>query len=90
MLFLNLRVSPAFGPVKLGHHRRTVFELHLVDPVFVGGQGGQAAIAAQAHAVQRVQHQVRGQGFKGVKGSARGAVHAPIVVCGLAPFGQVA
>ena len=43
-----------------------------------------AAVAAQAHAVQCVQHQVGGQGFKRVKGSARGAVHAPIVLCGLA------
>ena len=90
VFFLDLCIGPAFGTVELGNNRATVFELYLVDAVFIGGESDQAAIAAQAHAVQCVQHQVGGQGFKRVKGGARVAVHAPIVLCGLALAGWMA
>ena len=66
VLFLNLCIGPALGPVKLGDDGASVFKLHLVDAVFVRRQGGQPPVAAQAHAVQGVQHQVGGQRFKGV------------------------
>ena len=80
VLFLNLRIAPALRPVELGDHRGAVFQLHLVDAVFVGRESGQAPVATQAHAVQRVKHQVGSEGFKGVEGGARGAVHGAIVV----------
>ena len=51
MLLLDLGVAPAPGTVELGHHRAAVFELHLVDPVLVRGQGRQPTIAAQANAL---------------------------------------
>ena len=66
VFFLYLRDTPAIRAVKLGDYGAAVFQLHLVDAVLIRRQGSQAAIAAQAHAVQRVEHGVRGQRLKGV------------------------
>jgi len=76
VLFLDLRIAPAPGSVELGDDGAAVFQLHLVHPVFVRREGSQAAVAAQADAVERVKDQVGRQGFEGMR-------HAPIVVgCG--------
>jgi hypothetical protein len=57
LVFLqNLRVAPAPGAVKLGHHRAAALQHHLEDAVFIGVQLQDAAVAALAHGVQCVQH----------------------------------
>ena len=54
----NLGLAPAPWPVKLGHYRAAVLQLHLIDPVFVGGQGGQPPVASQTDRFERVQDQI--------------------------------
>ena len=76
VFFQDLRVAPAAGAVELGDHFLAVFQHHLIDPVFVGGQGGEPAIAIQADAREGVEHAVGRQGGEGVGGRGGvGVVH---------------
>ena len=61
VFFQDLGVAPAARPVELGHHHAAVLQPHLVDPVFVGAQGQQAAVAKQADAGECIQHSVGGE-----------------------------
>ena len=75
MFLQNLRVAPALWPVELGHHRAAIFQLHLVDTVFVRGQRGESPVAAQAHAVERIEHHVGRERVKRM--ATRCVLHQP-------------
>ena len=64
-------VGPAPGPVKLGYHRLTIFQMHLVDTVLIGAQGHLAAVPIQTYTGQGVKHPVRRQGFEGMNARGR-------------------
>ena len=67
MLFLNLCIGPSTRPVKLSDHtvwhRRSVrlcrralsFKLDLIDPIFVGAERCEAAIAHQTNVGQSIE-----------------------------------
>jgi len=68
----DLRVAPALRPVELGHHHGRprafrpagiVLQKDLEDAVLVAVERQQPAVAAQADALQRVEHRVRRQAF---------------------------
>jgi hypothetical protein len=61
VLLGDLRVAPARRTIELRDHRRCVVAPHLVDTVLVAVERQQAAVAANAHAVERVEHAIRGQ-----------------------------
>jgi len=61
MFFEDLIITPTIRPVKLGHHHGTVFQVQLVDAVFVGAQGHLPPVAKQPDAGQRVHHHIRGE-----------------------------
>jgi hypothetical protein len=63
-------VAPAARPVELGDQRRVVFDADLVDAVFIAVQRQQAAVAAQADAVEGVEHAVGAQ-----RGIRVGSIH---------------
>ena len=48
MFLKNLGFAPALGPVELDDDRTAVFQVHLVDTVFIGVEAGEPAIAVQA------------------------------------------
>jgi voltage-gated potassium channel len=79
----DLRLAPAARAVELGHHAgmalHRFFEWHLVDPVLVRRQGGQAAVAVQADAGQRIQHGVGHQAGVGVAGIVGGRGHGGFI-----------
>ena len=54
----DLGIAPAPGAVELGDDGRAVFQMQLVDPVFIAGQRQHAPIAEQADGGQRVHHHV--------------------------------
>jgi hypothetical protein len=56
VFFEDLRVAPAPRPIELGHHRAAVFEKELEDAVLVGVELQDAAVAAKAHRIERLQH----------------------------------
>ncbi|OIQ68502.1 hypothetical protein GALL_499050 [mine drainage metagenome] len=72
MFFQNLGIRPATGPVKLGYHQRAVFQVQLVNPVFIRAQRHLAPVAIQANTGQCILHQIGGKYLVGV-------VHAPIM-----------
>src|SRR5436309_3863248 len=59
MLFEDLRIAPASGPIELGDNDASVFEKHLEDAVLVGIELQQAAVAAQADGVERFEDRGR-------------------------------
>ena len=59
VLLEDLRVAPAAGPVELGDDDPAVLQEDLEDAVLVGVQLQQPAVAAQADAVERVEHRGR-------------------------------
>ncbi len=83
VLFENLCVGPATGPVKLGHHRPAVFKKQLEDAVLERIQLQQPAVCVQPRAVHRVKHHSRSQPFIGglLMGwlIRRELIHVPIV-----------
>ena len=62
VFFKDLRVGPAAGPVELDHDRIAGLQEDLVNPVLVGVELQQAAVAPQAHGVQCAEHLL---GFQG-------------------------
>ena len=66
VFFQNLGVAPALGAVKLGHHEGAVFQIHLINAVFVRAERLQAAVTKQSHTGQGVQNHIGGEGFKSV------------------------
>ncbi len=58
VLLEDLRVGPARRTVELGHDLRAVLHAHLIDAVLVAVQRIEPAVAAQAQALERVQHHV--------------------------------
>ena len=71
VLFNDLRITPARGPVELGHHRAAVFEEDLEHAVFVRVQLQDTAVATQAHGVQGIEHVLRCQGVVLTRGRGR-------------------
>ena len=78
VLFQNLRIAPAAGPVKLGDHGVAdalglaarwcrAFQRNLVNAVFVAGERRQPAVSPQAHTGERVQHHVGREQFVGMR-----------------------
>ncbi len=63
MVLEDLRVAPAIGAVELRHHVGVVLQAHLVDAVLVAVEREQAPVAAQADALERIQHRVGRQAF---------------------------
>jgi hypothetical protein len=63
VLFEDLRIAPARRPVELGHRGRAVFQHHLEHAVLVRVELQDAPVAAQADALQRVEHALRRQAF---------------------------
>ncbi len=61
VLFEDLRVAPAPRPVELGDDDAAVFQKDLEDAVLVRVELDQAAVAAQADAVEGVEHHAGGQ-----------------------------
>jgi len=59
MLLEDLRVAPAARPVELGDDDLSVLEEHLEDPVLVGVELDEAAVAAQADGIEGVEHEAR-------------------------------
>ena len=56
MLFGNLRVGPAAGPVELGDHRRAIVNADLPNPVFVAVERHQGAVATVTDAFNCVEN----------------------------------
>ena len=65
MLFQDLRIAPAPGPIELGHHHAPIFQKHLEDAVFIRVQLQQPAVAAQAHGIEGIEHRFRSQAGEG-------------------------
>ena len=61
MLFEDLRIAPAARPVELGDDDAAVLEKDLEDPVLVGIELDQPAVAAQADRVERVEDGIGSQ-----------------------------
>ena len=66
VLFKDLRVRPAAGSVELDHDRIAGLQEDLVNPVFVGVELQQAAVAPQPDGVQCAEH------FLGFQGGVAG------------------
>jgi hypothetical protein len=58
MLFQDLRIAPALGPVELGHHCLAIDQEHLEDAVLVGIELQKATVAAHADAIEGVEDQL--------------------------------
>ncbi len=81
VLFQNGRVAPAAGPVELGDALAAVFQTHLKYPVLVTVELQQRAVAAQAQAVDGVEHAIGaeiGIGERGRGVHAGGLAHATV------------
>ena len=72
VFFQYLRIAPAIRAIELRDHLAVVLKVYLIDAIFVRRERCQTPIAAQSHAVQRIQDQIGGEGFKSM-------VHAGIV-----------
>ena len=68
MLLRDLRIAPASRTIELRDDRRLVLAPHLVDAVLVTVEREQAAVAADADGVERVEDEVGGQDGIGVSG----------------------
>ncbi len=69
VLFQDLRIAPATGPVELGHHKTAIFQTDLEDAVFVGVQLQQAPVDLLPEGLQGVEDEVgREVGVRGVSG----------------------
>ena len=86
MLFENLRIRPAPGPIELRDYLilsprgpppgGRIFLSDLVDAILVAVERKQAPVAAQSEGIERIQDDVRGE--PGV-GMAFGGLHPPIL-----------
>ena len=66
VLFVDLRIAPASGPVELRDERRPIVEPHLVDAVLVAVERQQPAVGGEAGGGDGVQHDIRGEPRVGV------------------------
>jgi hypothetical protein len=56
VLLQDLRIAPARWPIELGDDHAAAFQEDLEDPVLVRVELDQATVSAQAHAIERVEH----------------------------------
>jgi hypothetical protein len=77
VLLQDGRVAPAPRAIELDDHRLAFFAADAVDAVFVAVQGQQATVAAQADAVDGLQHALRVE--PGIRVSIGRMIHAAIV-----------
>ena len=61
MLFEDLRVAPAAGPIELGDDHPAAFKEDLEDAVLVRVELDQATVALQADGIERIEHIARRQ-----------------------------
>ncbi|MCY1183102.1 hypothetical protein D9M73_236950 [compost metagenome] len=78
MLLAYRVVAPACRAVELGDQRRLALDAYLIDAVLVAVQRQHAGIAEKAEAFHGIQHQIGGEGGKGM---AHGGLQSMDVEC---------
>ena len=66
VLFADCRIAPAVRAIELGDQRRFVLDAHLIDAVLVAVERQDAGVAEVAKALHGIEHQIRGEGGKGM------------------------
>ena len=71
VLFEQLRIAPASGTIELQHQCAVRGRTDLVDPVFIGVEGEQPAIALDPEALGGRQHFIGGESREGLRVGGR-------------------